>query len=37
LVAPRWGPAPEIVDPSGCFPEGLTPHTPFEHFWMDKI
>ena len=25
LVAPRGGPAPEIVDPSGCFPEGPDP------------
>jgi hypothetical protein len=28
LVAPRWGPAPEIVDPSGCFPEGPDPPIP---------
>ena len=28
LVAPRGGPAPEIVDPSGCFPEGPDPPIP---------
>ena len=28
LVAPRGGPAPEIVDPSDCFPEGPDPPIP---------
>lgn len=28
LVVPRGGPAPEIVDPSGCFPEGPDPPIP---------
>ena len=28
FIVPRGGPAPEIVDPSGCFPEGPDPPIP---------
>ena len=38
LVAPRGGSSPWNSRPQWLFSRGAwPPHTPFEHFWMDKI